>query len=65
MPRSQSGRGKGSIDPAGNNTKRPGLVLERRMAKKEHEADKNIRNGELEGPFNSAEEAIQALNEKE
>ena len=33
--------------------------------RKEREADKNIRNGELEGPFNSAEEAIQALKQEE
>jgi AbrB family looped-hinge helix DNA binding protein len=33
--------------------------------KKEREADEDITNGELEGPFNSADEAIQALKEEE
>lgn len=32
--------------------------------KKEHEADKDIREGNLEGPFNTAEEAIKALKQE-
>ena len=33
--------------------------------KKERKADEDIRNGELEGPFNSADKAIQALKGEE
>jgi len=38
---------------------------EEEWQKKEREADKDIKKGNLEGPFDTAEEAIEALNKEE